>query len=240
MSNEAARMRPRDRIVRAAAELLEAGGRDAASTRAVSQAAGVQVPTIYRQFGDMAGLLDAVASYRFAEYLASKRSRPRVDDPVDDLRGGWDLHVEFGVSNPAVYRLMYGDPVPGVGAGAAAEAAGILRGLVQRIAEAGRLRVGVELAAQTIHAAGKGVTLSLIETRPEDRDHALSVLTREAVLAALTTGAGGAAGPDGPRVATRAVALKAVLGEAAGPLTAAEIGMLSEWLDRLAAPGAAR
>lgn len=233
-------MSPRDRIVRAAADLLEAGGRDAASTRAVSQAAGVQVPTIYRQFGDMAGLLDAVASFRFAEYLASKRSRPPVDDPVDDLRGGWDLHVEFGVSSPAVYRLMYGDPVPGVGTAAAAEADTMLRGLVQRIAEAGRLRVGVELAARTIHAAGTGVTLSLIGTRPEDRDPALSVLTREAVLAAITTDAGGAPEPDGPRAATRAVALKAVLGEAAGTLTAAEMGMLSEWLDRLAAPAPSR
>jgi AcrR family transcriptional regulator len=240
MSKEAARMSTRDRIVRAAAELLEAGGRDAASTRAVSQAASVQVPTIYRQFGDMAGLLDAVASYRFAEYLQSKRTRPRLDDPVDDLRQGWNLHVEFGVSHPAVYGLMYGDPVPGVGTAAVGEADAMLRGLLQRIAVHQRLRVGVELAARVIHAAGKGVTLSLIGMRPEDRDPALSEITREAVLAAITTSAGGEPEPDGPQVATRAVALKAVLGEAADTLTEAEIRMLSEWLDRLAAPPPAR
>jgi len=233
-------MSPRDRIVRATAELLEAGGRDAASTRAVSQAAGVQVPTIYRQFGDMAGLLDAVASHRFAEYLASKKARPPGEDPVDDLRRGWDLHVEFGVKNAEVYALMYSDPAAGVGTAALKEAEGILHGLVRRVAEAGRLRVGVELAARVIHSAGRGVTLTLIGMRPEDRDPRLSEITREAVLAALTTGAGTDPEPDGPQVATRAVALKAVLGEAADTLTEAEIRMMSEWLDRLAAPPPAR
>lgn len=233
-------MSTRDRIVHATAELLEAGGRDAASTRAVSQAAGVQVPTIYRQFGDMAGLLDAVASHRFAEYLAGKRSRRPEEDPVEDLRRGWDLHVEFGVKNAAVYALMFGDPTAGLGRAAAAEAEGILQGLVRRVAEAGRLRVGVELAVQVIHAAGMGLTLSLIGMRPEDRDPALSEVTREAVLAAITTGAGPAPGPEGAQVAPRAVALKAVLGEATETLTGAEIGMLSEWLDRLAAPPPAR
>lgn len=224
------------RIVRAAVELLEAGGRGAVTTRAVSEAAGVQPPTIYRKFGDMEGLLAAAATQGFVEYLARKRNRPQLDDPVDDLRQGWNLHVEFGLSHPAVYSLMYGNPVSGVAAVAEAEA--ILRGLVQRIAEAGRLRVGVELAAQVIHAAGIGVTLSLIETPPEERDPTLSEVTREAVLAALTTGEGGAAEPGGPQLATRAVALKAVLGAAAGTLTPAEIHLLAEWLDRLARPSA--
>ena len=49
---------PRERIVQAALALLESGGVDAVSTRAVSAAAGVQVPTLYRQFGDMQGLLE--------------------------------------------------------------------------------------------------------------------------------------------------------------------------------------
>lgn len=228
-------MTPRDRIVRATLELLESGGRDAVSTRAVSQAAGVQAPTIYRQFGDMRGLLDAAATHRFAAYLESKRSRPREDDAVDDLRRGWDSHVEFGVTYPAVYALMYGDPVSGAGTEGVAEGEKILRVLVQRAAEAGRLRVGVELAARMIHSACKGVTLTLIGLPPGERDPALSETTREAVLAAVTAGAGGASEAEGPRVAARAVALKAVLGEVPGTLTEAEARMLSEWLDRLAA-----
>ena len=184
-----ARATPRERIVQAAARLLAEGGRDAVSTRAVGRAAGVQAPTIYRQFGDMRGLLDAAASHGFAAYLRQKAARTRAADPVDDLRHGWDLHVAFGLAHPAVYALMYGDPRPGAEPAAAREAGEVLRGLVQQAAAAGRLRVGVERAAQVIHAAGVGVTLQLIGTAPADRDPALSGLTREAVLAAVTADA---------------------------------------------------
>ena len=229
-------MSPRDRIVRAAADLLAEGGREAVSTRAVAAAAGVQAPTIYRQFGDMRGLLDEVASFGFSTYLRDKTSRERAEDPVDDLREGWDLHIEFGLANPALYTLMYGNPRAGVTSAAALEAREILHGLVQRVAEAGRLRVSVERAADMIHAAGMGVVLSLIAAEPEDRDLSLSEMTREAILAAATTDAppedtAGQAGHD--RVSSRAVALKAVLPEASGALTPSESSLLSEWLDRL-------
>jgi AcrR family transcriptional regulator len=225
------RVGPRERIVRAAAELLAAGGREAVSTRAVAAAAGVQAPTIYRQFGDMAGLLDVVASHGFAAYLREKTTRARAEDPVEDLRRGWDLHVGFGLANPAFYALMYGNPRPGAEPTAAKEAAEILRGLVQHAAEAGRLRIGVEDAARMIHAAGSGVVLSLIAADPRDRDLSLSSRVREVILAAVTT----IPTPDtaSHRVADRAVALKAVLPDDGTDLTTAERGLLQEWLDRL-------
>ena len=229
----------RDRIVRAAAELLAEGGREAVSTRAVAAAAGVQAPTIYRQFGDMHWLLDEVASYGFSVYLRDKTTRERAEDPVEDLRRGWDLHVGFGLANPTFYALMYGDPRPGAELTAAKEAAEILHGLVSRVAEAGRLRVEVERAARMIHAAGSGVTLTLIGTEPGDRDPALSEATREEVLAAITTDGldEEATGGDGRgRAANRAVALKAVLPEAESELTPGEQALLSEWLDRIADP----
>src|SRR4028119_655296 len=88
------------------------GGGGAVTTRGVATAAGVQAPTIYRQFGDMRGLLDEAASFGFSRYLRDKTSRERVEDPVEDLRRGWDLHVGFGLDNPAFYTLMYGEPRP--------------------------------------------------------------------------------------------------------------------------------
>ena len=228
----------RDRILRAAAGLLAKGGREAVSTRAVAAAAGVQAPTIYRQFGDMRGLLDEVASHGFSAYLREKTMRERAEDPVEDLRRGWDLHVGFGLANPSFYALMYGDPKPGTEPTAAKEAAEILRGLVRRVAEAGRLRVGVERAARMIHAASSGVVLSLIATEEEDRDPALSEATREAMLAAVTTDEPGkeATEADGrSRAVSRAVALKAVLPETT-ELTPGERALLTEWLDRITAP----
>ncbi len=70
-------MNPRDRILQAAARLLAEGGREAVSTRAVSSAAGVQAPTIYRQFGDMQGACStrslAMASRPTSQASASAR-----------------------------------------------------------------------------------------------------------------------------------------------------------------------
>ena len=227
------RLDPGERMVRAAAELLAAGGREAVSTRAVSAAAGVQAPTIYRHFGDMQGLLDAAASRSFADYLHTKKTRPREADPVDDLRRGWDLHVEFGLTNPAVYALLYGDPRPNARPAVVREGDAILRALVQRIAEAGRLRVGVERAAQMMHAACRGVTLSLISTSVEERDEGLSEATREAILSVITAVASKSEdGRDDDLPARRAVALKAVLPRSRA-LRHTEVALLSEWLDRL-------
>ena len=117
-----ARDETRARIVAAAAGLLTSGGRDALTTRAVAAAAGVQAPAIYRLFGDKSGLLDAVAEDGFTAYLKEKEVRPSGPNPVADLRAGWDLHVGFGLANPALYALMYGDPRPGARPPAAAAA----------------------------------------------------------------------------------------------------------------------
>lgn len=220
----------RERIVAAAAGLLAADGRDAVSTRAVSPAAGVQAPAIYRLFGDKQGLLDAVATHGFTAYLNDKTDLKASDDPVEDLRSGWDLHVGFGLANPALYALMYGEPRPGTSSPAAVAAAEVLAGHIGRIAEAGRLRVSEELAGHLVHAAGSGTTLTLIAMPEDRRDLALSGTAREAVIAAITTEAPAAAAP-GP--VSAAVALRAVLPQTSA-LTTQERGMLQEWLDRIA------
>ncbi|MBO0679486.1 TetR/AcrR family transcriptional regulator [Mycolicibacterium sp. S2-37] len=223
---------PRERILRAAVELLSAAGRDAVSTRAVSAAAGVQPPTIYRHFGDMRRLVDAAASRGMADYLQEKRSRPHEDDPVDDLRAGWDLHVNFGVTRPHIYTVLYGDPRPGEEPRGVAEGNAILRGLLQRIAVAGRLRVEVDHAAEMVHSGCRGVALTLIATPPAERDLQLSTAVREALLAAVTTDSPDR--DDGKGLVPRAIALKAAI-EASPPsaLSSAEATMFLEWLNRL-------
>ena len=232
-------MSPRERIVLATYRLLAEGGRDAVSTRAVTAAAGVQPPTIYRQFGDMSGLLAEVANYGFHSYLASKHATPTSADPVADLSHGWDMHVAFGLAEPAVYALMYGDSRPGPRPTAVRQARHLLRAIVQRIAEDGRLQVSVDRAVDMVDAAGAGVVLHLLEFPPQDRDPALSTAVRDAVLAAITTGTDGTepGAPDGPALlSVRAVSLQAVLDTADGRLSAAETRLMNEWLDRLSTP----
>ena len=216
--------------MRAAADLLAKGGRTAVSTRAVAAAAGVQAPTIYRQFGDMRRLLDEVASYELSRYLRDKTMREREEDPVEDLRRGWDRHVGVGLANPALYALIYGEPRPGASSPAAVAAAELLAGQIRRIAEEGRLRVDEERAAHLVHAARCGTTLTLIALPEERRDPALSQMAREAVIAAITTDAPAPAVP-GPVGAS--IALRAVLPQTSA-LTTHEQALLREWLDRIA------
>ncbi|TDC71898.1 TetR/AcrR family transcriptional regulator [Actinomadura sp. GC306] len=221
----------RDRILRAAARLLAEGDGEPVSTRAVCTAAGVGAPTLYHHFGDKRGLFDAVAAYGFGRYLASKRAQESTGDPVEDLRRGWDLHIEYGRTNPAFYTLMYGTsrtpPIAG-------EAHRILLGLLDAVARAGRLRVPVGTAARMIHAAGVGVTLALIAGEGDgEADDELSERTREAILAAVTVPADGQDGAGS--TAAGAGALRAAL--AADPparLSASEAALLGEWLDRIA------
>ncbi len=222
----------RERILVAAADLLAAGGADAVSTRAVSAAAGVQAPTLYRLFGDKKGLLDAVTAYGFERYLADKQAMAVTDDPVDDLRRGWDLHVEFGLTHPSFYVLMYGAVRPGERPTAADETHRVLLGLLERVARAGRLRVPVEQAAGMIQATSAGVALALISTPADARDMGLSTRTRDAVLATLTTHSTPTAGEES--LSSRAIALDAVLSRSHDAFTAGEFTLLREWLARLA------
>jgi AcrR family transcriptional regulator len=217
----------RERILQAAARLLADSGGAPVSTRAVCAAAGVGAPTLYHHFGDKNGLLDAVVAYGFERYLEEKRSRPSTGDPVEDLRRGWDAHVEFGLAHPAFYALMYG---VGRRAAASVEAYKILLHITEQIARAGRLRVPVKTAAAMIHAASVGVTLQLISEDGHDPD--LSSRTREAILAAVATDET----QDRPSsVSAMAIALTSALeGRTPHTLTEAETAMLREWLTRVA------
>ena len=231
----------RARIVRAATELLATGGRNAVTTRAVSAAAGVQPPTIYRHFGDMQGLFEAVARDTFATYAREKASRPLTNDPVEDLRRAWDLHIAFSLAHPDVFALLYSAPSVTAFRPVIYEGVALLQGLVARIAEAGRLRVDVAHATDLIHAAGTGVSISLAATPPEERDPRLSETMREAVVTAITVPDSAEAPDEAPgaaqaaeRVSVHAVALRALLTDARSILSPAERQLLNDWLDRLA------
>jgi AcrR family transcriptional regulator len=222
----------RQRVIEAAIDLLTRGGRDAVTTRAVAEAAGLQPPAIYRLFGDKDGLLDAVAEHGFAAFLATKHIDPDPQDPIADLRAGWDVAVEFGLANPALYTLMYSEPTR---ATSAAFKAGmeILMGRIRRLAAGGWLRVDEELAAQIIHATARGAVLTWLSLPEDRRDPALLATLREAMVAAVTNQQPAVqdAGPAGAARALRA----ALPGQT--PLSSAEQHLLKEWLARLAAEG---
>jgi AcrR family transcriptional regulator len=223
----------RARIVDVAAQLLRDQGPAAVTTRGVAEAAGVQAPAIYRLFGDKDGLLEAVAEHVMATHVTAKAavvaaaSAAEVD-PLEDLRAGWDSQIEFGVSNPTLFRLL-SDPDRVVRSPAAESGRRVLEARVHRLAAAGRLRVAEPRAVDLFQAAGVGTITTLLAAPPDRRDPGLADAMFEAVLGQILTDAA-----DPVDDASLAVALRAAA-PGLQSLTDGERRLLTEWLDRVIA-----
>ena len=176
----------RDRLLRAAADLIAASPGETVPLRAICDAAGVRLPTLYHFFGNKEGLLDAVIDHGFEQYLSTKQAHEPSGDPIRDIRDGWDAHVAFGLANPGFYALMYGHVTPGRRPAAQSGPTEILLGLTREATRRGRLVVAPDRAAAHILAANIGVTLRQITTAHPDPD--LSAKVREATIAAITGG----------------------------------------------------
>lgn len=230
----------RTKLLEAAARLLAESNGAPITTRAICDLAGVQAPTLYHHFGDKQGLLDAVAAYGFERYLKVKRARVPSEDPIDDVRAGWDHHVAFALENPSFYAVMYGQVTPGKRPAAAADAEAMLLSMLTRAAGCGRLAVAPEVAGSLILATNVGVALALITTPPDDRDIAISDRAREAILASVVR-SDTASGTEKPysggtenAVAVSAIALRAALSNSKQtPLQSNEVALLQDWLRRL-------
>ncbi len=223
----------RMRIVDVAARLLREEGPSAVTTRGVAERAGVQAPTIYRLFGDKDGLLEAVAEHTMATYVSVKHAAVQAAsaadvDPLEDLRTGWQMQIDFSIANPAVFRLL-SEPHRVLHSPAVQSGNRVLQARVHRLAMAGRLRVSEQRAVGLIQAAGVGATQTLLATPTERRDPGLADALFEALLREILPDPVEAIG-SGPVVA--AVTLRASASRL-DVLTAAEQQLLAEWLDRV-------
>lgn len=222
----------RAKIIDVAARLLSESGPAAITTRGVAEGAGVQAPAIYRLFGDKDGLLDAVAEHVMATYVLAKAAvveaaAAKDFDPLDDLHAGWETQIDFGVANPALFRLL-SDPDRVVDSPAARAGMEVLVQRVRRVAQTGRLQVSEQRAVNLIQAAGIGVIQTLLAIPARHRDPGLGEAMYEAVLRQIIADAPRRI-DDGP-MAT-AVALRAIAPELT-QITEAEQRLLCEWLDR--------
>jgi AcrR family transcriptional regulator len=171
-------------ILDAAGALLASRGEDGVSIREICLRAGVTPPTIYHHFGDKAALVDRIVDECFTAFDVAFDDRTPPSDPVERLRWGFDQYVDYGVTHPVHYRLMFlrahGRPTP---AGLASYDR--LRRMVRAIGDAGRLTAPLEDVAAAFWSSVHGVT-SLVIAGFWPREAPAIALVREAMLAQLT------------------------------------------------------
>ncbi len=158
----------RTALLGAAAGLLEGGGIQAVTLRAVGERAGVSRQAPYRHFADKEQLLSVVAAgyfERVGEAMAEAASA--AGDPFGRLEAMVEAYVGFALASPPRARLMFGPEVkgsshPGVHEAARAVHEGFV-GVVAECQRAGELPAGdpVELAALMYATAHGAVDLTL-------------------------------------------------------------------------------
>lgn len=99
------------RLIEAAAKLLDAGGEEAVTLRAVGHAAGVSHNAPYKHFANRSALLAAVATVSFADLAEAMAAiRRSAQTPIEKLLATLDLFMGYSREHPARYRLLFNNP----------------------------------------------------------------------------------------------------------------------------------
>jgi AcrR family transcriptional regulator len=170
-------------LVAAEAELAEAGI-EAFSLRQVARRAGVSHAAPAHHFGDVQGLLTALAAEGYRRFLATQaahEARAAPDARAQLVAAGCG-YVDFAIGRPALFRLLFGSSRPDYGdvhLQAAAEAA--YAHLVAQVAAAGG-RDMTDIAAVWATAHGVADLIATGRLKPFDQ---LSRDARDAAVAAI-------------------------------------------------------
>ncbi|MGD0455373.1 MAG: TetR/AcrR family transcriptional regulator [Solirubrobacteraceae bacterium] len=102
------------RILEATAELIEAEGPDAVTTRAIAERAGVSVPSLYRFFADRDEIFDGLLSTQLAEldrHAEAAEATWEIASVHDFVSRELDLHLAYYEKHPSFVRLWFGGRV---------------------------------------------------------------------------------------------------------------------------------
>jgi AcrR family transcriptional regulator len=105
-SGTAAPRSPREEILDAAAALLGESGEAGLTIRRLALRSGYTSPAIYQEFGDKAGLLDAIIERAFQALAVRLEALSRPANPREAMRNYFKTIVRFGREHPTHYRLM--------------------------------------------------------------------------------------------------------------------------------------
>ncbi|MEV7427500.1 MULTISPECIES: TetR/AcrR family transcriptional regulator [unclassified Streptomyces] len=99
-------------LLDAAADLLDLGGLEAVTLRAVGAQAGVTRGAPYRHFPDKESLLIAIGTRawdRLGSHMQALRANPGLST-TDKVRGGIIALIGIGRAQPHLYKLMFSNP----------------------------------------------------------------------------------------------------------------------------------
>lgn len=177
-------MDERGRILDAGTDLLTASPDGDISIRMLCAAANVTPATVYRHFSDRATLIVAIAQRAFDAYFSVKEAHSESDDPVQDIKDGWDAHLTFALDHPNHYKAMF---IPGVRApiSVVTRMHELLVERLERCAATRPLAIDPETGARMILATNTGAALSMISRPGIYSDRRFFELLRDGVMAAI-------------------------------------------------------
>lgn len=195
--------RPREHDDRTAAALLGAaerlvqdGGPDAVSVRAVAKEVGTTTRAVYSLYGSKQGLMDALALFAFDLLRDGVERLPATQAPLDDLVEAGLVFRQFAIEHPSLFRIAFGDtrgsPMrarPTV-RNAAIVALNALRAKIARLADAGLIDHD-RVDEVTLHFDAMCEGLAAIELRgtfPVDAGRRLWTQGLAAVVRGLASG----------------------------------------------------
>src|SRR5579863_7675355 len=94
-------------IIDAAWELVWAEGLAALNLRDLAAKVGMRPPSLYSYFDSKHAIYDAMFLQGNLELRGRFEAEPEPTDPVEGLRAGGRLFVQFGIEDPARAQLLF-------------------------------------------------------------------------------------------------------------------------------------
>lgn len=155
----------RTRILDAARELFASEGVESVTMRRIADRIEYSPTAIYFHFKDKDALLSELCDCDFREFAHGFTEIAKIPDPVERLRAAGYAYVDFGLSHPSHYRLMFMTPKEALGnledkGNPEEDAYAFLQAIVADLLKAGKLRddlTDLDLVSQIIWSGIHGV-----------------------------------------------------------------------------------
>lgn len=102
----------RDACVAEAIKIIRLQGLESLSLREVSRRLGISHQAPYKHYPSRGHLMAEVISRAYLAFARDLDARPRHQDPYDDLGEMGKTYLNYAISNPLEYRLMFGTALP--------------------------------------------------------------------------------------------------------------------------------